>query len=140
MALDHSASTGPIRAMPFLITEDESWKIIHLREQGLSRREIELNCGGKHHQSQISRVLKYYALFGEPPKYNQHKRHKQAKEFSLDTLAKDRLECIYEEDPCLYLDESTKKLNDDFCYTYSTHAVNQALISRGLHLKEVPNQ
>ena len=51
--------------MPFDITEDEPWEVIHLRGQGLSLRKIEEKLGGKHRRMQISRVLDYYARYGE---------------------------------------------------------------------------
>ena len=123
--------------MPFDITEDESWEVIHLRGQGLSLRKIEEKLNGKHRRMQISRVLDYYARYGEPPKYRQHKRPKQEREKALDDLARDRLECIYDEDPSLYLDEATKKLNTQFGYHFSEWAVDRALILMKLTLKEV---
>ena len=86
--------------MPFDITEADSWRIITLRFQGLSIREIRKKLANKHSRGQIHRVLNYYAKYGEPPKYKQHSRPNQQKKHQLDTLAADRLEWIYEQNPC----------------------------------------
>ena len=123
--------------MPFDITEDESWRIITLRAQGYSEREIVQQLNGKHHRSQVHRVINYYGNYGEVPKYRQHTRHKQMRIKNLDSLASDRLEYIYEQNPCLYLDEATKQLNEVFGYKYSEWSVNKALQKIGLTLKEV---
>ena len=88
--------------MPFDLTPEESWTIVALKLQCLSIREIETAVAGKHRKTQIFNVVQYFANYGEVPKYRQHKRHKQEAEKSLDTLALDRLEFLYEEeDPCL---------------------------------------
>jgi transposase len=123
--------------MPFDLLESESWQIIAIKNQGLSYRNVRRHFNGKHGLSQIYNVCKYYREYGEAPKYKQHTRRKKTKERMLDELATKRLELIFEEDPCLYLDEARVQLNRKYGYSYTDYAVDQALKKVGLTLKAV---
>jgi transposase len=136
-ALDPNATFHSLADMPFEITQDEGWKLVHLRQKGLSIRGIEKHVDGMHRKSQIARVIKDHSKHETPPTYRQHTRHKQVKEKHLDEIAKDRLEFIIDCDPCLYIDEATEILNRKFGYKYKDKAVTIALNERGYSLKAV---